>query len=181
MAAAEASPSALRKRRLLNIIKGSVFLSVCQHCSNVQSEPMLVRQLCGGDIPRASLLLGNSQAVTGVIALFLNQFGGKLSDALGRRAFMLIGPIGNIIVGTIVFLNHTNLPVVLVCRVIKQMITTFSNTVIATASLTDFLSGQELARGFGQLGGMYGAALFIGPVIETQMLRLTGTPRFACA
>ena len=115
---------------------------------------------------------------------YIARFGNEsfvLSDALGRRAFMLIGPIGNIIVGTIVFLNHTNLPVVLVCRVIKQMITTFSNTVIATASLTDFLSGQELARGFGQLGGMYGAALFIGPVIETQMLRLTGTPRFACA
>ena len=76
---------------------------------------MLIRSLCGGDIPRAALLLGNTQAITGVLALFINQFGGKLSDALGRRSFMLIGPIGNVIVGSIVFMNHTNLPVVLVC------------------------------------------------------------------
>ena len=140
---------------------------------------MLIRMLCNGDIPRASLLLGNTQAITGVLALFLNQFGGKLSDALGRRAFMLIGPVGNMIVGSIVFMNHTNLPLVLVCRVIKQMITTFSNTVIATAALTDFLSGQELALGLGQLGGMYGAAVFASPLIETQLLRITGTPRYA--
>ena len=28
---------ALKRRRILNIIKGSVFLSVCQHTSNIQS------------------------------------------------------------------------------------------------------------------------------------------------
>ena len=59
------------------------------------------------------------------------------------------------------------------------MITTFSNTVIATAALTDFLSGQELALALGQLGGMYGAAVFASPLIETQLLRITGTPRYA--
>ena len=178
---AAAAARTKRNRRLLNILRGSVFLSVCQHTSNVQSEPMLVRQLCGGDVVVASRMLGNTQAAVGLLALFVNQFGGKLSDSLGRRPFMFVGPIGNAIVGTIVFFNHTNLRVVLVCRIIKQIITTFSNTVVATAALTDFLEGQELAMGFAAYAAMYGLAVLVGPVIETQLLRLTGSPRYAYA
>ena len=82
---AAAAARTKRNRRLLNILRGSVFLSVCQHTSNVQSEPMLVRQLCGGDVVVASRMLGNTQAAVGLLALFVNQFGGKLLDSLGRR------------------------------------------------------------------------------------------------
>ena len=60
---AAAAARAKRNRRLLNILRGSVFLSVCQHTSNVQSEPMLVRQLCGKEPlrlarPEESIALG---------------------------------------------------------------------------------------------------------------------------
>ena len=43
--------------------------------------------------------------------------------------------------------------VVLICRIIKQIITTFSNTVVATAALTDVLSGNELALGLSSFAG----------------------------
>ena len=47
-----------RKKRILNVIRGSVFLSVCQHCITTQPEPMLVRQLLGGDTGRAQAGFG---------------------------------------------------------------------------------------------------------------------------
>ena len=74
------------------------------------------------------------------VALFLNQFGGELSDPIGRKPLLLLGPVGDAIVGTLVSCDHTNLPPALVCRVIKQMCTTFSNTVMCMAILADFLS-----------------------------------------
>jgi hypothetical protein len=68
-ASAAAAAAAQKRRAILRAIRGSVFLSVCQHASNVQSEPMLIRQLCGGNIPMASRVLGNTQALTGILAL----------------------------------------------------------------------------------------------------------------
>jgi hypothetical protein len=74
----------------------------------------------------------------------------------------------------------SSMRVVLTCRVIKQIITTFSNTVIATAALTDVLSGSELALGLSSFAATYGASLLVAPFAEWLLLRLSGgSPRYA--
>ena len=49
---------------------------------------MLLRQLAHGDVSKMTKYLASTQGIVGIVALFMNQFGGKLSDSLGRRPFL---------------------------------------------------------------------------------------------
>ncbi len=86
-------------------------------------------------------VLASTQGLVGILSLFVNQLGGKISDSKGRKTFLLIGPIGNVICGSLVFKNFENRSLVVACRVIRLLITTFSNTVMVTASLADTVTG----------------------------------------
>merc|ERR1719183_2577083 len=101
----------------------------------IQTEPFLIKDLCMGDMARAQRLLANTQGLVGVIGLLLNQMGGRLSDSMGRRRFLLVGPLCNILLGATVFNRSHSLLTILVCRVLRMVVTTFSNTVMISASL----------------------------------------------
>ena len=73
---------------------------------------------------------------------------------------MMIGPIGNVILGALVYFNSHNLSLILVCRCLKQVMTTFSNTVIAMACMADFLSGKELSVALAKFAATYGMSIF---------------------
>ena len=66
-------------------------------------------------------MLANTQGLVGVLVLFVNQFGGKLSDSMGRKPFMMLGPVANTLIGILVYNNSANMPLVLTCRCFKQM------------------------------------------------------------
>jgi hypothetical protein len=59
-----------RARLMLN---ASIFMSVTQACTQLQTEPLLIRNLCNGDVSRSARMLANSSAAAGVIELFVNQ------------------------------------------------------------------------------------------------------------
>mmetsp|Transcript_72048 Transcript_72048/g.188814 ORF Transcript_72048/g.188814 Transcript_72048/m.188814 type:complete len:449 (+) Transcript_72048:62-1408(+) len=167
-----------RKGKVMKLISLHVFQSVCQHVLTIQSEPMLVRELCNGDVAETARLLSNTSGLVGLFGLFINQAGGKLSDTTGRKMHLLAGPLGNILWGLMVFRRPTHRPTVLFCRIMRMMLTTFSNTVMASACLADVFSGKELAVAGSKVGAVVGLAIVSVPFLETLMLQRLKSPKY---
>ena len=81
---------ALKKSQLAPMLLHN-FQGVVQHLITLQTEPMLMREVCNGNVAEASRLLGTSSGLVGVLGLLVNQVGGKLSDSFGRKRFFLLG------------------------------------------------------------------------------------------
>lgn len=166
-----------KKKAQLRRIYIAAYQSVAQHMIVLQSEPILVRELCNGDLGRTAMLLGNTTGLVGVLGVFLNQFGGKLSDAIGRKPGLLLGPLVNIILGLLVTNNSHNLALVLICRMIRLVSTTFSNTVMLGAALADTVQGKELGQKSSVIGAIVGLGITTTPIIETALMKFHGHPR----
>lgn len=166
-----------RRARLLKLINISVLQSVAQHVITLQSEPMLMDQICKGDQVRSALLLSNTSSFVGVLSIIVNQVGGKLSDALGRKPCLLLGPLGNMILGALAYANHSSKSMILWCRILRMTITTFSNTVIVGAMMGDSLSGKEQAIAGSTIAATVGFAVSAVPFVEGSILARTKNPR----
>jgi len=167
-----------RRQKIAKAIMFSNFLSTCQHVALIQSEPMLMNMLYNGDVGKSARALANSMGAVGVSALIFNQFGGKLTDAIGRKPGLLVGPLGNILLGALVFLKPTSPLRVIVCRIIRMVITTFSNTVVSAAAYADILKGKELAANGAKVGAVTGIAIVCAPFIEAQILLRLKHPKY---
>lgn len=167
-----------KRQKLSKAVGIHVFLAVCQHVITLQSEPMLVRELCQGDLATTARLLSNTSGLVGVLGLFVNQAGGKLSDSLGRKTFLMTGPLLNILWGMLVYTNPTNKAVVLACRVLRSVFTTFSNTVMVTASIADVFTGKEQAILASKVGATVGVGVVLTPIFETFILQRAKHPKY---
>jgi len=173
------SALAARKLRQINALKISLFQAVVQHVVILQSEATLVSQLAHGSSTQMARMLGNTAGAVGIMGLFVNQMGGKLSDCIGRRPGLLVGPVGNFIAGMLIFRYPTSKAVVLICRMFRLILTTFSGTVMGQAALSDLLSGKELSVVMSQVGSLAGAAMVLGPILEKTVLALfRNNPRY---
>lgn len=166
-----------RKEQAVRSVKLASFLAVCQHVVTLQSEPQLVDAMCGGDVARSAQLLASTSGLVGILSIICNQIGGKLSDSVGRKPALLLGPLCNIALGSLVYLKHKSLFTVLACRTLRMVFTTFSNTVINQAVLSDVLSGQELSVVGSQILAIVGLAVSVTPFVEGTVLARTRNPR----
>jgi MFS family permease len=166
-----------QRQKAVMLLKASTFLSICQHTIMIQTEPYLIKELCMGDVARGQKLLANTQGLVGIIGLLLNQMGGRLSDSFGRRRFLLVGPLCNILLGLTVFNRSKSLLTVLVCRVLRMVVTTFSNTVMISASLADVCSGKDLAAQGSKIGAVVGLSMVCAPLLESFLLKWTKSMR----
>ncbi|CAK9030059.1 unnamed protein product [Durusdinium trenchii] len=162
--------AARRRQKVVRRICISSFFSVCQHFIFAQSEPRLFLSLCNKDAAMATRILGNTSGIAGLLSLIVNQAGGKLSDSIGRKPGFLVGPLCNIILGFLVVLNPLNRPLIAVCRVLRLILTTFSNTVMCTAAVADVCSSSELALAMSRMQTAAGLAMLLTPFIEGRIL-----------
>lgn len=88
-----------KKKSTLTTLYLSAFLSVAQAVITIQSEPRIIKELSGGDLGVTATVLANTQGLVGLASVFVNQAGGKLSDAMGRKPFLMLGPAANILFG----------------------------------------------------------------------------------
>jgi len=133
----EEEKRALKKATLYPMLFHTI-QGVVQHLITLQTEPILMRELCNGDVAEASRMLGATAGAAGVLGLLVNQVGGKLSDSLGRKPFYLLGPLVNVVLGLVVYLSTSKSKWLLVsCRMIRMIVTTFSGTVMTSATLND--------------------------------------------
>lgn len=85
----------------------SFFWSIFGSCIVLQSDAQLFTAACGGDPGATARAFGIVSGATGIISLFVNQAGGKLSDSTGRKPLFLLGPIVPIICNLEVFRYST--------------------------------------------------------------------------
>ena len=89
------------KTKTTYVICTSTFLSVLQHIIQLQAEPLLIKKLVNGNAVVSAQVMANTSGIIGILGIFVNQIGGKLSDVLGRKLFFLVGPITSILCGSI--------------------------------------------------------------------------------
>jgi len=180
MAANEESAEATRHRQLAKkALYVSGFLSVAQHVVTVQSEVMLIKDLVNGNSAIAAKLLANTLGLVGILGIVVNQIGGKLSDSFGRKPFLMLGPAANIVLGGLVFRNFKNRALVLSLRVLRQILTTFSSSVMLQSALADIMSGPQLGMALSEVGAIVGMGVVTTPMLETFVLQNTSGPKFS--
>jgi len=158
--------------RCANLLCVSTLLSLSQHIIAVQTEPRLVLELCKGNGADAARLLGNTSGLVGLLSMVLNQAGGKLSDSVGRKAGFMVGPTMNMFLGYLVYKHTSNKLLVTVCRVLRLICTTFSNTVMIDAAMADLhAKGISLEKAKAKVMLWAGASMLITPFLETVLLR----------
>lgn len=171
--------AAAKRQKVVKIICLSTFQSLTQMVVTIQSEPMLITELCGGDVAGAARLLGNTAGLVGLLSIPVNQVFGKLSDCLGRKPAFLLGPLANVAIGLLIFGNSKNRPLILTCRVVRGILSTFSNTVASTAALADVVSGKELAIASSKLSAAVGLGIVVTPFLEAFLLSRFKMPRYS--
>ena len=133
-AAAQQERRRVRVNRLLLL---HIFQSTVQHVVTIQSEMLLFLRACDGDAASATRIMTNTAAVTGILSLVVNQVGGKISDAIGRKPIFLTGPIINAAVGITVFTFPSAIWTLALGKVLKTAGTTLSGTVVSFAAFMD--------------------------------------------
>jgi len=82
----------------------------------------------------------------------------------------LAGPLSNIILGLLVFKSPRNRALVVVCRILRLLMTTFSNTVMCSAALADVSKGSDLALAMSKIQSATGLAMLLTPFVEARIL-----------
>mmetsp|Transcript_23592 Transcript_23592/g.42627 ORF Transcript_23592/g.42627 Transcript_23592/m.42627 type:complete len:434 (-) Transcript_23592:78-1379(-) len=157
----------------------TTFTSVFAHCINIQSETILFRNACRGDLAKAAKALSLCNALAGILGIVINQLGGKLSDSLGRKLFFTLGPLAQITSGILSCTFPGQVALLQFSKTLRLIFTTFSGTVMGTALMRDSFQGQELAVKSSKIGAVIGLAIMTAPTVEGALLkRLSGRERF---
>lgn len=170
---AESEKEALQKR----YYKGAclvAFSAVFSHVINIQTETIMFRNAARGDLAKATKALSFSVALANFLGIVVNQFGGKLSDSLGRRIFFSLGPIAQALSGIISFSMPNSLMALCISKIQRLIFTTFSGTVMAGAGMRDMFAGRELAVKGSKLGAIIGLGIVTGPIVEGALLKRLG-------
>jgi MFS family permease len=174
-----AAPSKVAKQLDLNKVHASIFLSITTSCAALQAEPILMARLCGGDVARSAVLLSSSATVSGLLGLLVNQAGGRMSDAIGRKPLFYVGPLFSLLQGLAVFANarsaSPSLALLLVSRTLRLCLGTFSSSVMCMASLSDLAEGKQLSIANSVLWACSGLGVIVGPLLEGTILGRGGT------
>ena len=86
----ETEAQKLMKKRAITGLLLHTFQGVCQHVVCLQTEPMLMTKVCGGDVAAASRILGATSGAVGILGLLINGAGARLAESFGRKPFMLV-------------------------------------------------------------------------------------------
>merc|ERR550532_3923170 len=117
---------------------------------------ILIRNTCRGDLGKLSRLSSISGALATVIGMILNQIGGKLSDAVGRRFFFNFGPVMQMVTGVVCYARPDSALLLATFKAVKIMATTLSGTVMGGAAMRDLFEGKELASKTAKAGSIIG-------------------------
>eukprot|EP00928_Gymnodinium_smaydae_P024447 TRINITY_DN19778_c0_g1_i1.p1 TRINITY_DN19778_c0_g1~~TRINITY_DN19778_c0_g1_i1.p1 ORF type:complete len:483 (+),score=109.82 TRINITY_DN19778_c0_g1_i1:68-1450(+) len=162
------------KQKTINRLLLGIFAAVLQHVLVLQSDVRLFKAAVGGNEAALSRALSASAALSSVIGLLVNQVGGKLSDSIGRKPFLLLGPLVNMCCASVNILKSDSISLLVSTRILKNVFTTFSGTVMSQAAFQDVATPEESAAIGPKVGIAIGSAVIFGPFVESWCLRLSG-------
>ena len=110
-AAAAASAETLAATHSWNekVILLHMFANVTGICMLLQARPALILRALKGDATALAKRLTMASSAVGVLELLLNPIAGQLSDRYGRRPFLLLSPVFNMVNKMLVSLNPGSL------------------------------------------------------------------------
>jgi DHA1 family tetracycline resistance protein-like MFS transporter len=135
--------------------------------------PDLIKGFEGGNVARASVLIGYFAFVWATMQFLFSPVLGALSDRFGRRPIILLSCLG-LGLDYIFMAMAPSLAWLFVGRIISGITT--SNISTAFAYITDITPPEKRAKQFGLIGAAFGLGFVIGPAIGgllgSQSLRL---------
>jgi len=134
-----------------------------------------------GDVSKAAIFSAALSSAAGITEFVLCPILGKLSDANGRKAFMKLGPLADIIGYGAVWANPS-VATLWLQALLGTPMNTFSGTTCAGASIMDIFRdhGSEMGNAFGGLLTPVGLGLISGPLIGQAFVKLgKGRPEYA--
>ena len=174
MADAEA-PVAAATGATKNKILFSFFWSIFSLVTTIQCDVDLFSAACGGDAGKTARSLAAVSGFMGVLGLFVNQIGGKLSDSIGRKPLFLLGPIVNTLCNFANFkVGSRSLPLLIATKTLRLTFNTFSGSTMSTAALMDITTPTEMAQMGARMQCSAGIAVILGPYAEVAIMNRIG-------
>jgi MFS transporter, DHA1 family, tetracycline resistance protein len=120
------------------------------------------------DYSQVGRIMSYWTGITAFVEFLLNPTVGKLSDAYGRKPFMMLSPYAAILLKSWV-LMRPSLFSLTVERVVCDGLRTLSGTTMANAAVTDLVEPNKLRGAFSQMYMYLGAAIIVGPLVASKM------------
>lgn len=116
----------------------------------------------------------------GATEFLVNPIIGRLSDKYGRKQNLLMGPLSNVLLKSLVAINPSVATIALE-RILCGCFTTVSGSTTCFAVLSDLTSGQDLALSGTTLGAYMGLGCVLGPLLGGDLLARTKSARVSFA
>ena len=129
-----------------------MFARVFNACQNIQGEPQIVLDLCRGDVSASMRLLATTSTAGGLLQFLMNPSIGGLSDTYGRKAFLRIGPLFNIVSNATIALFPSNFWAFCVLRTLDDALTTLSCSTTTSIRRFEVFSSKHKENTKGILG-----------------------------
>eukprot|EP00041_Stephanoeca_diplocostata_P016254 m.319579 g.319579 ORF g.319579 m.319579 type:complete len:494 (-) comp20305_c0_seq14:445-1926(-) len=157
-------------------------LNVSALVSVLVARPQLLALVQNTDSLAAAQTLATMTAGVGLSEFFLNPIVGRLSDAWGRKGFMLQSPVMSVVLKTLVFLKPS-LGTIVLERCLGGACSTIAGSTNSVSALADIIDDPtELGKANAMLGAAAGAGVVVGPLLGAaamSMLSRDRDPRYA--
>lgn len=180
--AAEEKAKAAKKHRTTMLLNFHFSATLCNSMLTWNARAEILKKLCKGNPAQMATILAYWGFSSGLGEFLLNPTLGKLSDAYGRKPFMLLSPAFGAILKALVAVNPS-LFFLTIEKVISDGLRTISGSTMVGAAFSDALDGSDLGQAYGNLESYAGFAVMSMPMLASYIMNKTGSERapFAAA
>ena len=163
-----ASTEAKAKKQQLRLVQIHCAINMAVSMMNFTSRGILLQEVLGGDYSKVAGYMSTWTGVTALIEFCLNPTLGKLSDAYGRKTFMVIAPYAALVLKTIV-LMFPSVSTLTLERIVCDGLRTMSGTTMGSAAITDLVPKDQLGKAYSELWAWMGMAIIGSPLLASRM------------
>ena len=154
--------------RQLFLVKIHCMINMAVSMMNFTSRGEFLKEVLGGDYSQVAWYLSTWTSVTAAIEFCLNPTLGKLSDAYGRKPFMVIAPYAAIILKTWVLMAPSVFSLT-VERIVCDGLRTMSGTTMGSAAITDLVPKDQIGKAMSGLWSYMGLAIIGAPLLASRL------------
>ena len=157
----------MRDRQIL-LVKVHCMINMAVSMMNFTSRGEFLKEVLGGDYSQVAWYMSTWTSVTAVIEFCLNPTLGKLSDAYGRKPFMVIAPYAAIILKSWVLMNPSVFSLTIE-RIVCDGLRTMSGTTMGSAAITDLVPKDQIGKAMSGLWSWMGLAIIGAPMLASRL------------
>jgi len=136
--------------------------------NNNSTRAEILLNILKGDSSQLASYLSTWTSVTAAIEFLVNPTIGRLSDAFGRKKFMMLSPYAAVILKTWVLLRPSLLSLTTE-RIVCDGLRTLCGTTMGQTCITDLVDPKEIGNEISSLYAYMGLAIIGSPLIAAQM------------